>query len=122
MTTLLCRLGLFKWLVTPIELINAPAQFQRYINQQLRKHLDVDATAYMGDLLVYTNGSLDENLVSESKILQKLEEAGLFLDIIKCEIFCKKVKYSEVIIRAGESVAVDPEKAQAIVDQQPPAK
>ena len=57
MTAFRCRLGLFEWLVTPFGLVNAPATFQRYINEQLREHLDVDATAYMDDVLAYTSGN-----------------------------------------------------------------
>lgn len=57
MTAFRCRLGLFEWLVTPFGLINAPASFQRYINNCLREHLDLDVTAYMDDVLIYTSGS-----------------------------------------------------------------
>lgn len=57
MTAFRCRLGLFEWLVTPFGLVNASATFQRYINEQLREHLDIDATAYMDDVLAYTSGS-----------------------------------------------------------------
>lgn len=57
LTVFRCRLGLFEWLVTPFGLVNAPATFQRYINDQLRDHLDRDATAYMDDILAYTSGT-----------------------------------------------------------------
>ncbi|KAI1005245.1 hypothetical protein K3495_g2967 [Podosphaera aphanis] len=57
MTAFRCRLGLFEWLVTPFGLSNAPATFQRYINEHLKEHLDHDATAYMDDVLVYTSGT-----------------------------------------------------------------
>ena len=119
MTAFRCRLGLFKWQVTPFELNNAPATFQRYINEQLREYLDVDATAYMNDILVYTYGSREEHWGSVHKIL-KLEKAGLFLDVDKCDFLCKEVKYLGFIIRAGEGVTVDPAKVQAIVDWEPP--
>ncbi|KAI1005061.1 hypothetical protein K3495_g3153 [Podosphaera aphanis] len=51
MTAFRCRLGLFEWLVTPFGFSNAPAIFQRYINEHLKEHLDCDATAYMDDVL-----------------------------------------------------------------------
>ena len=61
MTEFRCKLGHFEWLLTPFGLINAPATFQRYMNEHLREHLDVDATAYMDDVLAYTNGSEEEH-------------------------------------------------------------
>ncbi|KAI1001492.1 hypothetical protein K3495_g6707, partial [Podosphaera aphanis] len=50
-TAFRCRLGLYEWLVTPFGLANAPASFQRFINEQLREHLDINATVYMDDIL-----------------------------------------------------------------------
>ena len=91
MTAFRCRLGLFEWLVTPFGLINAPATFQRYINEQLREHLDVDATAYMDDVLVYTNGSREENWGSVHKILKKLEKLVYFLTSINATSYAKKL-------------------------------
>ncbi|KAI0995149.1 hypothetical protein K3495_g13032 [Podosphaera aphanis] len=101
MTAFRCRLGLFEWLVTPFGLVNAPASFQRYINEQLREHLDIDATVYVDDILAYT-------------------DAGLYLDIDKCEFLCQKVKYLGFIVKAGEGVAVDPVKVKAISEWQAP--
>ena len=59
MTAFRCRLGLFEWLVTPFGLVNAPASFQRYINENLPEYLDMNATVYMDDVLIYTDS--DEN-------------------------------------------------------------
>lgn len=120
MTAFRCRLGLFEWLVTPFGLVNAPASFQRYINEQLREHLDLDATAYMDDVLAYTSGGREDHWRSVRSILEKLDKAGLYLDIDKCDFMCKEVKYLGFIIRAGESITVDPAKVKAIMEWQPP--
>lgn len=120
LTAFRCRLGLFNWLVTPFGLANAPATFQRYINQQLREHLDLDATAYMDDILVYTDGSKDAHWRTVQSILQKLKNAGLYLDIDKCEFLGDEVKYLGFIIRAGKSVTVDPAKVKAIKEWKAP--
>ena len=119
-TAFRCRLGLFEWLVTPFGLANAPATFQRYINEQLRDHLDLDATAYMDDVLAYTDGSEDCHWKTVRSILGKLDRAGLYLDIDKCEFLCQQVKYLGFIIRAGESITVDPDKVKAILEWQAP--
>lgn len=120
MTAFRCRLGLFEWLVTPFELANAPATFQRYINEQLREHLDLDATAYMDEILAYTDGSKENHWKTVCSILSKLEKAGLYLDIDKCEFLCEEVKYLGFIIRAGKSVTVNPSKVKSILEWQAP--
>ncbi|KAI1007245.1 hypothetical protein K3495_g980 [Podosphaera aphanis] len=114
MTTFRCRFGLFEWLVTPFGLINAPATFQRYINEQLQEHLDIDATAHMDDILAYTDGSKEEHWSTVQKILCKLEKAGLYLDIDKYDFLCQKVKFLGFIIEAGTGIITDPEKLKAI--------
>ena len=120
MTAFRCRLGLFEWLVTPFGLANAPATFQRYINEQLREHLDLDATAYMDDILAYTDGSEERHWKTVRSILKKLDKAGLYLDIDKCNFLCQEVKYLGFIIRAGEHVRVDPAKVKAILEWRAP--
>lgn len=120
MTAFRCRLGLFEWLVTSFGLANAPATFQRYINEKLREHLDLDATAFMDDALVYTNDSEEDHYKSVRQILDKFRMAGLFLDIDKCEFICREVKYLGFIIKAGEGVTVDPVKVKAISNWQLP--
>jgi len=39
----------------PFGLTNTPATFQRYINNTLREYLDVFCTAYLDDVMVYSN-------------------------------------------------------------------
>ncbi len=52
--------GSFEWRVMPFRLSNAPAVFQRFINDVLEGLLDVCAIGYIDDILVYSN-SLDEH-------------------------------------------------------------
>ncbi|KAI0992990.1 hypothetical protein K3495_g15194, partial [Podosphaera aphanis] len=120
MTAFRCRLGLFEWLVTPFGLVNAPASFQRYINEQLREHLDLDATAYVDDILAYTDDTEEGHWKTVRSILDKLGKAGLYLDIDKCEFLCRQVKYLGFIVKAGKGIAVDPAKVKAILEWQPP--
>ncbi|KAI0992060.1 hypothetical protein K3495_g16126, partial [Podosphaera aphanis] len=75
----------------------------------------------MDDILVYTEDSQNEHWQTVRSILSKLKKAGLYLDINKCEFLCQEVKYLGFIVRAGESIAVDPAKVRAILDWQPPS-
>jgi hypothetical protein len=114
------RYGLFEWLVTPFGLANAPSTFQKYINWALREYLDEFCSAYIDDVLIYTNGSRTEHREHVNKVLARLSEAGLQLDIDKCEFETKSTKYLGFIIEAGKGVRMDPEKVKAIQEWEAP--
>ncbi|KAF9690956.1 hypothetical protein EKO04_011268 [Ascochyta lentis] len=61
MTAFRTRFGSYEWLVTPFGLANAPSTFQRYINWALREFLDDFASAYLDDVLIFTEGSLHKH-------------------------------------------------------------
>ena len=108
------RYGLFEWLVTPFGLTGAPATFQRYINRTLQEYLDEFCSAYIDDVLIYSSGSLSDHREKVRKVLQRLQEAGLQIDIDKCDFEVKSVKYLGFIVEAGTGIRVDPEKIRAV--------
>ena len=109
------RFGSFEWLVCPFGLSGAPATFQRYINSLLRAHLDDFASAYMDDVIIYSNGSREDHFRKVKTVLQKLWDGGLFLDPGKSEFAKKKIKYLGFIVYAdGNGVGPDPEKVEAV--------
>jgi hypothetical protein len=120
MTAFRTRYGLFEWLVTPFGLANAPSTFQRYINWALRDYLDDFCSAYVDDILIYTDGSLDKHREHVRKVLRRLHEAGLQLDIDKSEFEVTTTKYLGFVITAGEGISMDPAKVAAIVGWQAP--
>ncbi|KAH0829387.1 hypothetical protein FOPE_10738 [Fonsecaea pedrosoi] len=114
------RYGLYEWLVTPFRLANTPSTFQKYINWALRDYLDVFYSAYIDDILIYSYGSLTQHREHVRKVLQRLREAGLRIDIDKCEFEVKSTKYLRFIIEAEKGVRMDPEKVKAILDWEAP--
>jgi hypothetical protein len=114
------RFGLYEWMVCPFGLANAPSTFQRYINWALREHIDEDASAYLDDVLIYSDGSRKDHERRVRAIVEKLGKAGLQLDIKKCEFSTKETKYLGFIVVAGEGVRMDPKKVKAISDWEPP--
>ena len=86
------RYGHFEYNVMPFGRTNAPASFQRFINDTLRDFLDVFCTAYMDDILIYPD-SLAEHKVHVRQVLEKLQQAGLYLKPEKCEFHVQGVKY-----------------------------
>jgi hypothetical protein len=114
------RYGLYEWIVTPFGLANAPSTFQKYVNWALRDYLDEFCSAYVDDILIYTSGTLEEHREHVGKVLDRLREAGLQIDIDKCEFEVKSTKYLGFIIDAGKGLRTDPDKVKAIVEWEAP--
>ena len=120
MTAFRTRFGSYEWLVTPFGLANAPSTFQRYINWALREFLDDFASAYLDDVLIFTEGSLQKHHEHVRQVIERLQEAGLNLELSKCEFDVQRTKYLGFILEARRGTLIDPEKVQAIQDQQAP--
>lgn len=114
------RYGLYEWNVMPFGLANAPSSFQRYINHTLREYLDDFCSAYVDDVLVFSDGTLEEHEMEVRKVLSKMQDAGLYLDIDKCEFSVKRTKYLGFILDVEKGVEMDPEKVSAILEWEPP--
>jgi hypothetical protein len=75
---------LFKYLVMFFDLCNESVLFQKYINDTLHKYLNKFCTSYLNDILIYFDNKLDHEVYIKL-ILQKLQQAKLQADIIKCK-------------------------------------
>ena len=60
----------------PFSLVNALCLFQHFINNTLRPYLDVFCTAYINNILVYSN-NLAEYQKYVNFVLKALKGAGL---------------------------------------------
>ena len=118
MTAFMTRYGLYESLVMPFGLTNAPATFQTYINKVLHPYLDVFCTAYIDDILIFSD-SLEEHREHVRKVLLALQKAGLHLDIKKCEFEVKEVIYLGMII-SDTGVKMDPAKIECILTWETP--
>src|SRR3979411_2776975 len=117
LTAFKTRQGTFRWKVLPFGLKVGPAWWQAFINAQLNALLDLFASAYADDILVYTDEDSDEahfNQVEEG--IYRLDSAELQGDIKKSRFNVQIVNYLGMIIEAGQGVRVDPEKVKAILD------
>ena len=89
--------SLFEYLIMPFSLCNSSASFQNYINDTLQEYLDYFCTVYLNDILIYSEIEA-EHKIHVKHVLQKLHEADLQADIIKCAFHVKKISYLELII------------------------
>jgi hypothetical protein len=104
----------------PLGMCNTPGKFQTFINEPLREYLDDFCTAYLDDIPIYTTSD-DEALHEEQvfKVLQRIKDAGMFLDPAKCKFKTKKVKYLGLILTT-EGLEMDPKKVATVPEWQVP--
>jgi hypothetical protein len=98
--------GLFESLVMPFGLTNIPASFQHFINDVLQQYLDVFVTAYLKDILIYSD-NINNHHNHILKVLEALSEAGLHLKPEMCKFHHQEVKYLGFIISTS-GIKFDP--------------
>ena len=82
------------------------------------KYLDVFCSTYLDDILIYSN-SRKEHTQHVWKVLQKLHEVELQVDINKCEFHITETKFLDLIITT-KGIKMDPTKVQAILEWEKP--
>lgn len=113
LTAFRTRFGLYEYRVMPFGLANAPSSFHNYINDTLRGYLDEFCTAFIDDILIFSK-TLEEHQEHVKKVLKRLSEAGLQIDIKKCEFHVSSVKFLGLIVTT-EGIKMDPAKLEAII-------
>ncbi len=68
----------------PFGLVNAPATFQRLMNNVLRDYLRKFCLVYLDDIIIYSK-SLKDHKRHVRKVLQVIRSAGLKLKLAKCK-------------------------------------
>jgi hypothetical protein len=102
----------------PFGLTNAPAIFQHFINNVLTPYLDRFCTAYLDDILIYSD-TCEEYQEYVNLVLEAFEKAGLHLKPEKCEFHRQEVEYSGLIM-CTEGIKMDLERFTAVQDWQAP--
>ena len=106
--------GLYEWIRVPFGLCNAPAHFQRFMEDTLRDFRDDFAFPYIDDVLVYSDTFAD-HLVHLSKVFERLKSKGIKINPSKCEMFKREVRYLGRII-SEDGYRVDSENIKAVTD------
>jgi hypothetical protein len=77
------RDGLMEWVAMPFGLCNAPATFQRMMNDILRDFLHKFVTVYLDDVSIYCR-TLEEHMEHLRLVMQRFKEEGFKLRLKKC--------------------------------------
>jgi hypothetical protein len=111
-TTFCTCYGTYKCKVLPFGLCNGPATYQRYINNVLIEYLDDFCIAYLDNILIYSKDKLTYTL-HVKKVLERLRQAGLQVDIKKSEFYVQRTKYLGYILTSTR-LKVNLEKVEAL--------
>lgn len=79
-----------------------------YINNSVCKYLDNFVSAYLDDLLIFSN-TLKAHKKHVASVLECISKASLQLDINKCKFYVQETKYLGLII-SKDSMHMDLEK------------
>ncbi len=108
------RYGHYEYLVMPFGLCNAPATFQRLMNDLFRAELDDFVLVYLDDILIFSRTE-EEHRQHVARVLEILQENQLYAKMSKCEFGKQRVEFLGHVVSA-EGVHVDPRKISAIKD------
>jgi len=104
--------GLWQFRVMPFGLCNAPATFERVMEQVLQEFISKICLVYLDDVIIFGK-TFEEMIWNLKKVLSRLREVNLKVNPKKCILFRQKVKYLGHVI-SSEGISTDNEKISAV--------
>ena len=111
-TTFVCHRGLYKFVVMPFGLCNAPATFQRLMDVTFAGMHDRCVKVYIDDILVYSD-TIAQHLIDLCEVFIRLTTANIKLKMSKCFFFQPYVGFLGHIV-SRDGVRPDPKKVEVI--------
>ena len=115
-TAFVSSFGKWEFKRCPFGLVQAPAYFQRLVNEVLSGL--TFAFGYLDDILVFSP-DMETHHKHLRSLFEKLREANLKLKEVKCNFLKKHIQYLGHII-SGEGITPVPEKLESIQNILPP--
>ncbi|KAF9762731.1 Retrovirus-related Pol polyprotein from transposon [Nosema granulosis] len=104
--------GLFEFNRMPFGLCNAPATFQRAMDNVFRKENRRFVIPYLDDIVIFSK-TRKKHEATLKVVLGKIRAAGLSLNRKKCKFFKKEITILGHVVTKGR-IKADPEKIEAI--------
>lgn len=105
--------GHFEFIRMPFGLKNAPATFQRAMNRILCDLIGKCCLVYLDDIIVFGN-SLQQHLDNLNKVLRRLIEANLKVQVDKCEFLQKQCEFLGHVV-TEDGIKPNPNKIEKIL-------
>ena len=113
-TAFITPFGLHQFRVMPFGLSNAPATFQRLMEQVLAGLHWSTCLVYLDDIIVFSR-TVADHLDQLRDVFTRLKNAGLTLKPSKCHLLQMKVRYLGHVV-SGKGIQTDPEKVRSVFD------
>lgn len=114
------RYGSYEFQVMHYGLTNAPASFQRFMNDVFKDITDVCVVVYLDDILIYSDNP-DEHLKHVREVLRRLRENNLYAKVEKCAFGVDTTDFLGFVV-GPDGLRMDEAKIQVIRDWPTPRK
>jgi hypothetical protein len=113
------QFGHFQFKVLPFGLCDAPATFQRLMNDIFRQHLNRFVLVYLDDVLVFFP-DITQHMHHLRIVLSILRQHKSYNKLSKCDFALTAIKFLGHVI-TDKGTTMDPDKVKAILDWPPPS-
>lgn len=110
--------GLYEYNVMPMGLANAPAMFQKAMNDMLRPFMNKFVTVYMDDIIIYSK-NMEEHAEHLKQVLMVMSTYGYKARKDKCCFGVSSVPFLGHVV-SGKGLSVDPRKVELVQNWPPP--
>lgn len=110
--------GHYEYVRMPFGLKNAPATFQRIMDNVLKGLINKICFVYIDDIIIFST-SLQEHIVNVKKVFQRLREHNLKVQLDKCEFLKTEVSFLGHVI-TPEGIKPSKSKINAILNYPKP--
>ena len=110
--------GLFQFLRLPYGLTNAPAVFQRIMDELIKSEWEPYVFAYLDDVIIVAP-TFEEHVKWLEAVLEALKKANLQINLKKSEFCCAEVKYLGYIVNE-DGLKADEDKVRPILEYPAP--
>lgn len=117
-TAFVTPFGMYQFKRMPFGLKNAPATFQRLINNFKNGLPHIKILTYLDDIILISN-TFEQHIEEIDQMFQQLGKFKLRANREKCRFACSEVKYLGHIITT-QGIRADPAKVEAIRNRKPP--